>query len=132
MQLINFLSTNDRSMDLTETGVSYNCLSLGSNLSLSQSPKKFMENTTSIMANPGKKHSHQAVETYCLPSDTIVPQVGAGGGRPIPRKLKTDSVRIRFPTWREESTITVLIRPGRMCLKAMRGPEAPATLARET
>lgn len=76
----------------------HNCLNLGSNLSRSQSPRKFPERTTNPMAIPGNVEIHQAVSTRFLPSLIILPQDGAGGGIPTPRKLKEASVIINKPT----------------------------------
>jgi hypothetical protein len=54
----------------------------------------FRESTVNAKAKPGNKDTHQAVEIYDLPSATIRPQVGVGGGIPAPKKLNVASVRI--------------------------------------
>lgn len=41
-----------------------NCVRRGSHLSLSQSPRKFIESTVNIIAMPGKTVTHHAWVTY--------------------------------------------------------------------
>ena len=60
-------------------------------MSLKESPVRFNPKTTITMANPGKMVIHGAIERKDLPSLSIFPQLGAGGGVPIPRKLSAAS-----------------------------------------
>ena len=73
------------------------CRSRGSNRSLAQSPRKFSDITTMKMPTPGNTVCHQAVDTYCRPSEISTPQAGVGGGMPAPRKLSVASARISCP-----------------------------------
>ena len=85
----------------------------GSKRSLSQSPAKLKAKTTSIIATPGAVVTHQAVETYSLPSANMEPQAGVGGGMPAPRKLNDASTIMTQPTWRVSRTIKVGITFGK-------------------
>jgi hypothetical protein len=92
----------------------------------------FTERTVSRMANPGNIQSHHAETIYDLPSATIEPQAGVGGGIPTPRKLRDASRMITVPTWRVARTIREPATFGKMCLSMMLPLEHPAVLARST
>ena len=77
------------------------------------------------MAKPGIVEIHQASAKKSLPSATIEPQAGVGGGTPAPKKLKVDSTSITMLTWRVATTIRVLMTPGKMWVMMMRGFDAP-------
>ena len=49
------------------------------------------------IAIPGNVDIHHDVSIYGLPSFTIEPQEGAGGGMPTPRKLREASVMMTAP-----------------------------------
>ena len=69
----------------------------GSSASVSSSPSRFATTTVSITAAPGKMQIHHADTMYDRPSAIIVPQAGAGGGTPTPRKLSEASMMITSP-----------------------------------
>ena len=71
-----------------------NCRSLGSRVSLSQSPKRFRDITVNRTARPGIVEIHQAPASRSRPSATMEPQAGVGGGTPAPKKLSVASIRI--------------------------------------
>ena len=124
-----FTSTNfERNSSLFYT----NCRSLGSSLSLNQSPRKLSDITVISIATPGTTVIHQATLIYPRPSATIAPHVGVGGGTPAPTKLKNDSARISPPVDMVAITITVLDTPGNMCTIKILVVDAPATLANAT
>ena len=102
---------------------------LGSKRSLSQSPAKLKAKTTSMIAIPGVVVTHQAVETYSLPSANMEPQAGVGGGMPAPRKLSDASTIITQPTCRVSRTINVGITFGKRWRIMMRQSDAPDTSA---
>ena len=74
------------------------CRSRGSRVSRSQSPNRFRAITVNIMATPGRVEIHHATASLSLPSETMEPQAGVGGGTPAPRKLSVDSTSITIPT----------------------------------
>ena len=74
---------------------------------------------------PGKKDIHHAVSTRFLPSDTITPQDGVGGGMPSPRKLNVASVIIIIPTDKVIIMINGLIMFGKICLIMILNEELP-------
>ena len=88
--------------------------------------------TTRKMHTPGKKETHHASLMNALPSLTIAPHAGVGGGMPAPRKLRIASVRINYPTRNVAMTITVLMTPGKICQISIRKVDAPTTFARAT
>ena len=47
-----------------------------------------------MIARPGAKESHGAVERCSMPSRTMLPHVGVGGETPMPRKLRLASTRM--------------------------------------
>ena len=112
---------------VSQTALYSSCLNRGSRMSLSQSPNRFREITVSSMAKPGIVEIHQASAKKSLPSDTMEPQAGVGGGTPAPRKLKVASTSITMLTCRVPTTIRVLMTPGKMCVMRMRGVDAPAS-----
>ena len=67
-----------------------------------------------------------------LPSASISPQAGLGGGTPTPRKDSAASVTITTPSMRVPSTIAELMTLGRMWRRMMVHLEHPATMARRT
>ena len=91
--------------------------------------KNFRDITTRYIASPEKNENHHAVVSHCLPSATMSPHEGVGGGIPTPRKLSEASTRIRLPTRSVAITMTVLNTPGRRCRIMMRVPLDPATRA---
>ena len=66
----------------------------GSRISRNPSPIMFRPITVREIISPGKIISQGAVRTKLRPSLMILPQLGAGGGGPSPRKLNPDSTRI--------------------------------------
>lgn len=72
-------------------------LNRGSNASLSPSPNKLNPKITMVIHNPGISDKYGCVNRYPLECESILPQLGAGGGTPSPRKLKDASVRIAVP-----------------------------------
>ena len=106
--------------------------SLGSRVSLSQSPKRFRDITVNRMAKPGIVDIHQESTRWSRPSATIEPQAGSGGGTPAPMKLSVASTRITMPTCNVATTMTVFIVPGSKWLNNILGIDAPAILAADT
>ena len=84
------------------------------------------------MARPGIVATHQASTSRSLPSATIEPQAGSGGGIPAPKKLSDASVRMTIPTYNVATTISVFIVPGNRWTHKILGVDAPATLAYAT
>ncbi len=58
----------------------------GSSLSRSASPRRLMPSSVSAMQRPGKRPSQTACSMNGRPAASMLPQVGAGGGTPRPRK----------------------------------------------
>ncbi|MOA52479.1 hypothetical protein D3C78_1757820 [compost metagenome] len=58
---------------------------------------------------------------------SILPQVGAGGGTPRPRKLNALSARMTQPNMEVASTTRGATQLGRMCANTVRRPELPMT-----
>src|SRR6266446_4036646 len=108
------------------------CRNVGSRASRTQSPKRLKDNTTSMIASPGQTAIHHAWSNTSRPSATRLPQVGAGGGTPAPRKLRADSTTIPQPICSVASTTTLLTRLGEMWTTRIRLVEDPATCARAT
>lgn len=100
---------------------------LGSSRSRIQSPNKFKESTTSRIATPGKKDTHQAETTNSRPSATISPQAGVGRGMPAPKKLRLDSSRMTKPTCKVASTTMLFTTLGKIWRIMIRKWDAPAT-----
>src|SRR5437764_8327604 len=79
----------------------------GSRMSRSASPKRFVPNTASEIATPGKITSHGATRTYsAADSDSIRPHEGCGSGTPSPRNDSAASTRMVEPSWAVPSTIS--------------------------
>jgi len=105
----------------------------GSSLTRSQSPRMLAESTISMMQQPGSTLSHQRPTIkLCLPSESISPQAGWGGGTPTPRNDSVASAMITTPSSREPSTMAVLRMFGRMWRSMIVNFEQPATIARRT
>src|SRR5271163_2725935 len=87
----------------------------GSSRTLSQSPSNWVARTTSRIPRPGKMVSHQSPTINIdLPSESIEPQAGSGGGTPTPRKLSEASAMMTTPIVRLASTIVEFSTFGRM------------------
>src|SRR5207237_9572300 len=72
----------------------------GSRMSRSASPSRFVPNTASEIATPGKITSHGATRTYsAADSDSIRPHEGCGSGTPSPRNESAASTRMVEPSW---------------------------------
>ena len=67
-----------------------------------------------------------------LPSASISPQAGFGGGTPTPRKESDASVTMTTPSISVASTIPELTTFGRMCRRMIVRLLQPATIARRT
>ena len=86
-----------------------------------------------LMAMPGKMAIHGACSKKVrLPTLSIPPQVGVGGGGPRPRKLSDDSTRIAVPSDVEAMTMIGAITLGSRCWKTIRPPPAPRQRAAST
>src|SRR5262249_22917559 len=106
---------------------------LGSRMSRSASPRRFVPNTARLMAIPGKMTSHGAVRTYSAADcDNMRPQEGNGSGTPRPRNDSAASVRIVEPSWAVASTINGARVLGKMCRAAMRSSLMPTAFAAST
>ena len=57
----------------------------------SQAARTLAAMVVTTIATPGKIESHHAVCRYCLPCETMRPQLTSGGWIPMPRKLRDDS-----------------------------------------
>src|SRR5262245_56920361 len=79
--------------------------SRGSNRSRTASPTRLTESTTSRIASPGSVDTHHADAISALPSATITPHDGFGGGMPAPRNESVASSTITKPTWSVDSTM---------------------------
>src|SRR5215203_1747132 len=66
----------------------------GSRCSRSPFPSMLMLQTTMITATPAVLEIQGATKRRSRPSVRMFPQLGVGGGKPRPRKLKAVSVRI--------------------------------------
>src|SRR5207244_2869961 len=79
--------------------------SCGSNLTRSQSPRRFADSTISMMQQPGITVSHQypAIIPF-LPSASMSPQAGWAGGTPTPRNDSAAPRRLPTPSRREART----------------------------
>src|SRR5437762_6433698 len=107
--------------------------SWGSSLTRSQSPRMFADSTINMMQQPGKMVSHQRPTIrLCLPSESINPQAGCGGGTPTPRKDSVASVMMTTPTISVPSTMAELMTLGRMWRRMIVHFEQPATIASRT
>jgi len=73
-----------------------------------------------MIAIPGQKLNHQAVARYILPSPTIKPQAGVGGGIPTPKKLKDDSSKMTNAVWSVIRTRRLGTTLGKMCRMMIR------------
>ena len=91
-----------------------------------------MDITMIVMAIPGNSDNHQTASNTSWPSDTIMPQAGAPGGTPTPRKLSEASSRMVWPTSRLRMINTVLTTFGKMCRHIIMVGDTPATTARVT
>ena len=67
-----------------------------------------------------------------MPSASINPHAGWGGGTPTPRKERAASWTMTTPSMRVPSTMAELSTLGRMCLRMIVRLEQPATMARRT
>src|SRR5262245_56471545 len=106
---------------------------LGSRMSRSASPRRFVPNTARLMAIPGKTTSHGAVRTYSAADcDNMRPQDGNGSGTPSPRNASGAWGRIVEPSWALGSTIEGARVLGRMCRVAMRSSLMPTAFAAST
>src|SRR5437879_13857680 len=80
-----------------------------------------------MMQMPGSTLSHQRPTIrLCLPSDSISPQAGSGGGTPTPRKDSDASVMMTTPSIKVPSTMAELMTLGRMCRYMIVHFEQPA------
>src|SRR5438309_2943951 len=93
----------------------------------------FADSTISMMQQPGKMVSHhRPTIRLCLPSDSISPQAGCGGGTPTPRKDSVASVMMTTPSISVPITTAELITFGRICRRMIVHFEQPATIANRT
>ena len=92
----------------------------GSSFSRGQSPQRLNAKTTSMIATPGAVVTHQAVDTYSLPSASMEPQAGVGGGMPAPKKLSEASTMMTHPTWSVSRTMRAGITFGKRCRNMIR------------
>jgi len=84
-------------------------------LTRSQSPRMLAESTINMMQTPGSTLSHQRPTIkLCLPSDSISPQAGSGGGTPTPRKESEASVMMAVVIASEAWTMMLAVRFGEM------------------
>ena len=67
-----------------------------------------------------------------MPSASISPHAGWGGGTPTPRNDSVASAMITTPSCSVPSTMAVLTTFGRMCRRMIVHFEQPATTARRT
>src|ERR671926_380647 len=75
------------------------CRWRGSRMSRRASPRRFVPNTTRLIARPGKITSQGAVRTYsAADSESMRPHEGCGSGMPRPRKESAASTRIAEPS----------------------------------
>ena len=64
------------------------------------SPTRLNASTVMVIATPGNSTSHQGGTMPALSaSASMLPQVGAGGGMPTPRKPSEASMMIATPRW---------------------------------
>src|SRR5882724_12085616 len=85
------------------------------------------------MKMPGKIAIQEAVSKNRMPStDSIRPQDGAGGGTPIPRKLREASTRIAPLSPADATTMYGAMTFGRMCRSMMLQLAQPTACAAST
>src|SRR5262249_16685248 len=105
----------------------------GSRMSRKASPRRFVPNTTKLMARPGKITNQGAVRTYsAADSDSILPHEGCGSGMPRHKNESVASVRIVEPNWAVARTINGAKVLGRIWRSAMRTSLMPIAFADST
>lgn len=83
------------------------------------------DSTSSTIASPGNTAIHQARSTYPRPSDSIRPQLGAGGWVPSPTKDSAASARTANARLTEVWTMIGGAAFGRTWRNSSRRSEAP-------
>src|SRR5581483_4614824 len=118
---------------LEERRVAHSWRSWGSSFTRSQSPRRLADSTISMMQQPGSTVSHQypAIRPF-LPSASMRPHAGLGGGTPTPRNESAASVTTTTPSMRVPRTMAEFSTLGRMCRRMIVALEQPATMARRT
>src|SRR3954452_8677967 len=93
----------------------------------------FTARTVSVIARPGNSASHHSgLNLPTAAPESMVPQLGAGGGTPTPTKLSAASVVIAMPSEAVKITRNGATQAGAMWRTMIRSVEAPATLAEST
>ena len=105
---------------------------VGSSASRNPAPNKFVATTASTMAIPGNVAIHGACTNASRPVAIMLPQDGAGGGTPIPRKESPDSNVIAFPTANAAATITGVAELGSRWRQKSRWRDRPIARAAST
>src|SRR5262249_23943914 len=98
----------------SHTSFYYTFRSLEARWSRSQSPNRLKDNTVNMMATPGNIETHHAVTINSRPSAIMRPHAGMGRGSPAPRKLRVDSRRMTYPTWRVAKTTSEFTTLGKI------------------
>src|SRR3989442_4650462 len=119
--------------ELEQRGVAHSWRSCGSSFTRSQSPRRLAARTMSMMQTPGSTVSHQypAIMPF-LPSASMRPQAGLGGGTPTPRNDSAASVTMTTPSISVPSTMAEFSTLGRMWRRMIVRLVQLATMARRT
>ena len=103
------------------------------NVSLIQSPKRFIEKAKITKKIAGKKVIHHSPENKkSFPNLIKVPSDGVVGGTPTPKKLKVDSAIIASANPIVPITNTGLKIFGKMCLNIIIKLDTPIIVEAET
>src|SRR5579883_1769484 len=119
-------------LDLEQRRPAHDVPRLGSVTARSVSPTRLKASTVRNMAIEGKKAICGATSRLSRPSAIMLPQVGAGGGTPKPKKLRMPSATMMTATSTRKKAESGSMTMGRISRRRMRRWLAPSARAAVT